>query len=265
MTRFHDLVAPLRTPADAERDPGFRDIVVRQTRWGMVLASTLGVIGVAVFVVMQVLSGRRLALSYPEVADAAVVISDDLLVVVLCLTVFAASRSEALVARWGRPLLAAVLVVSATSSMIDDAARGDYSFSIAWAGLMALVVITAVPFRPRQAPGDVGRCGRGVRGAPVAVARRARHPGHRRPAGLRRVLRPGRHLPLGLALRRAVAPVPGLPPGRRAPRRARGPVGGAGGVARRAGDGPGACGPRREDGGPGPLHVRAGPRDPEPA
>ena len=84
-------------------------------------------------------------------ADAAVVVSDDLLVVALCLAVFIASRSQALVARWGRPLLAAVLVASATSSMIDDAARGDYSFSIAWAGLMTLVVITAVPFRPRQA------------------------------------------------------------------------------------------------------------------
>ena len=151
MNRFLTLVAPLRTPADAEADAGFRAIIVRQTRWGMVLASVLGVIGAAVFVGMQVLSGRRLALAYPEATDAAVVVSDDLVIVGLCLFVFVASRSESLVARWGRPLLAAVLVASATSSMIDDAARGDYTFSIAWVGLMTLVVVTAVPFRPRQA------------------------------------------------------------------------------------------------------------------
>ena len=151
MLTLRALAAPLRTPRGAEREPGFHAVVVRHTRWGMVLASALGIVGSVMFVGMQLASGRRLALAYPDVPDAAVVVSDEVLIVSLCLALAAAARREPLVARWGRPLLAAVLVTAATASMIDDAARGDYTFSIAWAGLMAVVVVAAVPFRPAQA------------------------------------------------------------------------------------------------------------------
>ena len=148
---LRDLTVPLRVPRDAERDADFHAVIVRHTRWGMLLAAALGAVGSAMFVGMQVASGRHLALVYPDVPDAAVVVADEVLIVALCLALVAAARRERLVSRWGRPLLAAVLVTAATASMLDDAARGDYTFSIAWAGLMAVVAVAAVPFRPAQA------------------------------------------------------------------------------------------------------------------
>ena len=156
MAGLRSLLSPLRVPPGAEDDPGFREVVVRHTRWGMALASVLGIVGAVVFVGMQLASGRRLALAYPDATDTAVVVADEVVIVALCLALIAAAQREALVARWGRPLLAAVLVTAATASMVDDAARGDYTFSIAWAGLMAVVVFTAAPFRPLQAAATWG-------------------------------------------------------------------------------------------------------------
>lgn len=152
LTAFSRL-STLLPPSDAESDPAFRALVDRQTQLGMRLAAWLGIVGVALFVGLQTLAGQRMALTYGENPSAVVVITDDLLVATLCCLLLALSRRPVWVRRSGRLLLGSVLVVSGAAIAVDDAARGDYSFTAAWLGLVLLVGVGAVPFRPRSALG----------------------------------------------------------------------------------------------------------------
>lgn len=146
------LAALLRAPA-AEADPAFAALVTVQTRLGMRLAGWLGVVGVALFVGLQLLAGQRPALSYGPDPAGVVVVTDDLLVFALSLAMLVMARRPAYVRRGGRATLAAVLVVASAAIAVDDAARGDLVFTVSWLALVLLVGVGAVPFQPRQAFG----------------------------------------------------------------------------------------------------------------
>lgn len=141
----------LMPPADAEREPGFAAVIARHTRLGMRLAAWLGLLGIGLFAALQVIEGKRPALFYGADPDAVVVILDEIVILVLCVGLLVASRRPAWVERLGRTLLGAVLVIAGAAIAADDAARADYSFTAAWLGLVLLVGVSSVPFRPRQA------------------------------------------------------------------------------------------------------------------
>ena len=141
----------LSTP-EGEADPTFQAVIEQQTRHGLVVTAALGIVGALLFIGIHLATGSTPVWIYREGTAAAVSLADKTFIVGLCIGLLAVARTS-LVRRWGRGLLATVMVVSGLAIALDDLAGGDFSFTVAWLVLVQLVAVVTVPFTPRQALG----------------------------------------------------------------------------------------------------------------
>ena len=137
-------------PSDAEQDPGFRDTIVRLNRKSMFVVGLLGVVAPTMFILVQMLLlGKSLAWGY-EGRDVSqiLVIYDKLLILglgVLCLVLSQTTTGT----RWGRPIVALVVIGAAMATISDDVANANLSFTAGYLAMM-MFASTALPFRPMQ-------------------------------------------------------------------------------------------------------------------
>ena len=140
-TTLRDTVLP---SGSCEDDPGFRDVLQEVARKGMRVGAVLGMVIVVMFIgVHTLVLGRGLGLSY---GDGAIVIWDKLILVGIAVAGLVWVRFLRLD---GIRLLVAVLVAAAAfASVADDVAGGDTSFAQGYVGLIYLIGVLAVPYRP---------------------------------------------------------------------------------------------------------------------
>ena len=132
-----------------EKDPGFREVILRLSRRGMLAAGALGIVGVLVFLGLHAATGRVFVLwDYSDPRMLA--LWDKLLVIGLSLTGLGLSRTQA-DPRWGRLVVAAILLVISVTSLLDDVASQDISFSAGWLGVFMLMAVGMMPYHPWQA------------------------------------------------------------------------------------------------------------------
>lgn len=137
-------------PADAEKDSGFRESIVRLNRKSMFVVGLLGVVAPLLFILVQMLIlDKRLAWGYGgQDVSQILVVYDKLLILglgVLCLVM---SKTES-GPRWGRLFVALIIFGASIATVTDDIANANLTFS---AGYLAVLMFasTTLPFRPWQ-------------------------------------------------------------------------------------------------------------------
>jgi signal transduction histidine kinase len=137
-------------PGGAELDPSFRDAIIRLNRKSMFVVGLLGVIAPTLFILVQILLlGKSLAWGY-EGHDVSqiLVVYDKLLILGLGGLCLVLSKTQS-GARWGRLIVAIVILAAAMATVCDDIANCNLSFSAGYLAVM-MFASTALPFRPLQ-------------------------------------------------------------------------------------------------------------------
>ena len=115
-----------------ERDPGFRDVILNLCRKGMLVVSVSGIISILTLVSIYAAVGTPLGWVYDD--PGTVVLWDKLLIVFLCIIILGLSRTR-FGPRWGRFIVALMIVAASIALLLDDVTNGDISFSVAYWGL----------------------------------------------------------------------------------------------------------------------------------
>ena len=124
-TRINKLVTHHLASTCAESDPEFRAIIGKITRIGMLTTGFLGVIGTLAYVLARVfVVNTRVTWTYEsQLPDNTFVLWDKLLVFVACLACITLSRTRYGV-RYGRQIVAGVVILISISSLTDDILSG---------------------------------------------------------------------------------------------------------------------------------------------
>ena len=104
-----------------EKDPGFRDVVLRLSRRGMFLAGVLGIVLPLAYLGLHAAAGRSFNL-FDYSNPGTVALWDKLLVIGLSIAGLSLSRTQ-VGPRWGRLVVAAILLVISIASLLDDVAH----------------------------------------------------------------------------------------------------------------------------------------------
>ncbi len=138
-----------------EQDPGFRDIILRLCRKGMVVAGAIGIVGAASNVGAYILAGWGIDLDYND--PTAIVLWDRLIIIAICFVYLILARTR-FGPRWARPLGAFIVLVIGLTVLVDDFVQGFYEadegfHSDRYLSIAMLIIIAAIPYPPRQALG----------------------------------------------------------------------------------------------------------------
>ena len=136
-------------PPEVERDPGFRALILRHTRYGMAGLGVLGIVSVLLFLGVRSFSAQSVGWSYDADAVGQIVLWDKVCIIMLSATCLILSRSR-FGPRSGRLLVAALAVAAAVALLLDDLRVGDLSFSPAYLSLVMLGAVGTMPYRPAQ-------------------------------------------------------------------------------------------------------------------
>jgi signal transduction histidine kinase/DNA-binding response OmpR family regulator len=140
---------------DYERDPGYRQVVLRLCGRGLFYGGVFAIVlVVAHLAAHSLLLGFDVAWSYDPTQRPRthVVVWDKLLIFVLgALAVGVARWRPAL--PWARLMAVLLILVVCLAMLADDVLNGDTTFSAAYFTLVLLVAINTMPFKPWQTAG----------------------------------------------------------------------------------------------------------------
>ncbi|UCE24478.1 MAG: hypothetical protein JSU74_00055 [Candidatus Zixiibacteriota bacterium] len=139
-----------RAPAGCEKDLTFRAAVLRLSGNSMLAVGLLGLIIPLTYILIQLLVvGRPISSGYEQTGlSSALLLWDKGLIMLLGLISLVLSQTR-VGPKWGRLIIAAIIVSASIATLSDDIARGDLSLSAGWLALMMFVSLT-VPYRPWQ-------------------------------------------------------------------------------------------------------------------
>ncbi|MFQ5571434.1 MAG: sensor histidine kinase, partial [Rhodothermales bacterium] len=136
-----------------ERDPGFREVMLRLNRKGMLAAGILGIVGVLANVGAYASSGWSLVWHYGD--PIAIILWDRLIIIVIgaAYLVLAFTRFGP---RWARPLSALIVLLLGLTVLFDDFYQDFYQaeegfHSDRYLSIAMLVIVAAISYPPRQA------------------------------------------------------------------------------------------------------------------
>lgn len=130
-----------------ERDPGFREVVNRLARRGMIRAGWLAIGLVVAFVVLkQLTTEKTIVLWYPEEEGRRVLVMwDKLLIVAMSVLSILLARIPRGV-RWGRFVVTVLVTAATTAIVLDDVANSD--FHLRYVTLAMILAVGLMPYRP---------------------------------------------------------------------------------------------------------------------
>jgi signal transduction histidine kinase len=147
----NSYLVSLIAPAKYEKDPEFCNTLIRQSRVGLLAASTLAITApLLLIVVYSLVIGRRLVWIFPPQGVLEVGVADKLIVVFLGIIGVILSRTTRLKLRWIRLLVFLFILTICAVSVWDDVLSGDLSQTVGYLTLTMLIGVGAVPFRPWQ-------------------------------------------------------------------------------------------------------------------
>lgn len=133
-----------------EDDPGFKRLIERLTRTGLIIAAIAGGAFTILYVTAHiVLIGRMPSFNYGAVGDDIIVLWDKLGILATALMLFVLARTQ-LGSRYGRQIIGAMVVALVAATLADDIASGHRSFSLTYVSLLLLGVVGTMPFKPLQ-------------------------------------------------------------------------------------------------------------------
>ncbi|MFK7844692.1 MAG: sensor histidine kinase [Rhodothermales bacterium] len=133
-----------------EKDPGFKQEILKVSRQGMVVIGLLGIIGIIAFVAAKsFFVNATIAWSYRDIdPETTIVLWDKLVMFMLSIACLALSRTEE-GPRFGRILMAAMVVVFCVSSMLDDIVIGK-GYTTTFLVLFMSSAVGTMPYRAWQ-------------------------------------------------------------------------------------------------------------------
>lgn len=139
------LVAPVRH----EKDQGFCDALIRQSRVGLLVASTFLIAGPLILIAAHsFMMGKAMVWIQSSRGAFEVAVTDKLLIILLGIIGVFLSRTTNLKLPWVR-ILAFLMILSVGTLVVwDDVLTGDISRSVGYLIMLMLIGVGAVPFRP---------------------------------------------------------------------------------------------------------------------
>ena len=137
-------------PARYEKDPEFRDYLIRLTRPAMLSAGTIGIVFIVIHVgIYSLIFGKRFCwIATPE-AENLISIADKLLIIFLATICVVLSRIR-LYPQLARIVFSFLIISGVMASFSDDIIREALHLSPAYIVLFLLVGVGTIPFRPWQ-------------------------------------------------------------------------------------------------------------------
>jgi signal transduction histidine kinase/DNA-binding NarL/FixJ family response regulator len=141
----------LLSVSQSERDPQFRKELRDILHKGLRTTGGLGLVAVALFAAGQMTSsGTQVRLLPQQLATDSVVLADKILIAFLCISLILAARLRCSL-QVGRYVAGFAVVVAAGASLFGDVLRGE--LAVGYVTLQYMLIVGAVPFRPRQTLG----------------------------------------------------------------------------------------------------------------
>lgn len=134
-------------PIGVEKDPTFRSSVIRLTKHSMFAGGALGIgLPLIYIIIHHFIMGKRLTWNYHQGnLQPDVVMWDKLIIMILGVISLTLSRTR-FGPKWGRLILALLIVVASMAALMDDIARGNLAFAVGWVAFL-MFVSTMIPFR----------------------------------------------------------------------------------------------------------------------
>jgi len=141
----------LLSAGQSEQDPRFREELRDILHKGLRITGGLGLVAVVLFTVGQMASsGFQVRWLPQQLAIDSVVLADKLLIAFLCVSLILAARLQCSL-RVGRCVAGFATVVAAGASLFGDVMRGE--LAVGYVTLQYMLIVGAVPFRPKQTLG----------------------------------------------------------------------------------------------------------------
>lgn len=141
----------LLSAGQSEQDPQFREELRGILHKGLRITGGLGLVAVVFFTAGQMVSsGFQVRLLPQRPGTGSVVLADKLLIAFLCMSLILAARLRCSL-RAGRYVAGFAAVVAAGASLFGDVLRGE--IAVGYVTLQYMLIVGAVPFRPRQTLG----------------------------------------------------------------------------------------------------------------
>jgi len=134
-------------PIGVEKDSTFRSSVVRLTKHSMFAGGALGIgLPLIYIVIHHFIMGKSLTWKYHQGnLQPDVVMWDKLIIMILGAISLILSRTG-FGPKWGRIILALLIVAASIAALMDDIARADLAFAVGWVAFL-MFVSTMIPFR----------------------------------------------------------------------------------------------------------------------
>ncbi|MCH8960830.1 MAG: HAMP domain-containing histidine kinase, partial [Bacteroidetes bacterium] len=133
-----------------ERDPGFRDVILRLCRRGMLVTGVLSIVCSLANVGAYVIAGNSVVV-VPDDPETTIFLWDRLIIMVLGVVYLVLGRTQS-GPQWGRLVGAVFVLVIGVAVLVDDIVQGGPEYySDRYLGLIMLLVIALIPYQPRQA------------------------------------------------------------------------------------------------------------------
>lgn len=134
-------------PIGVEKDPAFRSSIVRLTRHSMFVGGALGIGLPLIYIfIHHFIMGKQISWRYHQDAISSDVVMWDKLIIIILGAISLTLSRTGFGTKWGRLILALLIVAASIAALMDDIARSNLAFAVGWVAFL-MFVSTMIPFR----------------------------------------------------------------------------------------------------------------------